>query len=257
MKRRTFLEKTGSALALAAAGIAGRRNASGRTPAERKVLALERDWLDAMVRRDEPTLQKLVAEDFQRIEKETPNISMYKPQWITNTVRWTKVDSFKYSGMHAEGAGRDIKVTVRYRWRGTLGETPFNETVTAVDTWTQKDGRWQVTHRMVESADKAKQPRRSMARRKAIKVDPAIYAAYVGRYRFSASRILTISRDGDRLMHQGSGGHRAELFPETQTRFFRKDAGVLTTFVQDKTGRVTHLMHVHASGRQSIARRIA
>src|SRR5258708_642857 len=46
---------------------------------------------------------------------------------------------------------------------------------------------------------------------------------------------------------------RAELIPETTNRFFRKDAGVLTTFIK-KDGQVTQVVHRHTSGRESIGK---
>lgn len=258
MRRRTFLGVAGSALTATAASkfLAG-ETIKAMTSTESFVLELERKWMDAMVRRDEATLKDLMADDFKRIQKPWPNIGMYKPQWIGNVIRFYRIDSFKYLSMRVKSSEKNMVITLRYRWRGADGERPFNETVSAEDTWEERNGRWQVVYRFVSSVVKGGPAEKPIGRRKAIKLNPAIYSAYVGRYQFGTSRILTISREGDQLIHQGSGGHRAELFPEASNRFFRKDAPVLTTFVKDERGQVTQVVHRHTSGRVSIGKRIA
>jgi hypothetical protein len=57
----------------------------------------------------------------------------------------------------------------------------------------------------------------------AVRVDPAILEAYVGRYRFETldNRVYTITREGDRLYSSASGSKR-ELFAESPTTFFLK-----------------------------------
>lgn len=261
MKRRIFLGVAGTALAGTAAitllpeGPAKTVAAHG-TSVENALLELERRWMEAMVQRDEATLRNLMADDFKRIEKPWPNVSMFKPQWIGNAVRWYRIEVFKPLSSSVRVSGNSAIVTSRYRWRGGLGEVPVNEIVTAEDTWEQRNGRWQVVLQFISKTEKAGQTDKPVARRKVIKVDPVILGAYVGKYQFGPSRILTISHEDGRLIHTGSGGHRAELLPETTSRFFRKDAGVLTTFIK-KDGQVTHVVHRHTNGRESLGKRIA
>src|SRR5260370_15476900 len=133
----------------------------------------------------------------------------------------------------------------------------MKEMVTGEENWEERNGHWQIVLQFINEADKLGSKGKPVARRKAIRVDPAIYLAYVGRYKFSPNRILTISHEEGRLIHQGSGGHRAELFPETTARLFRKDAPVLTTFVKDRDGHVTHVLHRHTDGRESIGKCMA
>jgi hypothetical protein len=89
-----------------------------------------------------------------------------------------------------------------------------------------------------------------------VALDPSRYDAYVGRYEFEPGKILTITKEGNRLMRQGSGGVKAELFPETETRFFRQDVDMFTIFVKDAAGQVTHLIH-QREGLERSARKIA
>ena len=80
-----------------------------------------------------------------------------------------------------------------------------------------------------------------------IKVDPKIYDAYTGRYELAPNFILTISKEGDRLMAQATGQPPVELFPESETTFFLKVVDAKVTFVKDDTGKVTHLV-LHQGG---------
>lgn len=85
-------------------------------------------------------------------------------------------------------------------------------------------------------------------------IDPDIYDAYVGQYEVpvelkSPSPPLTVIREGDRLFEQLGALWKQELLPQSETSFFtiafegtqpRVDHEV--TFIQDETGRVTHLV---------------
>jgi len=79
------------------------------------------------------------------------------------------------------------------------------------------------------------------------KIDPKIYDNYVGEYQFdfSPDYVLTIINESGQLMmelKQPTGKSKTELYPESELKFFRKDAEVEITFVKNETGRVTHLI---------------
>jgi len=80
-----------------------------------------------------------------------------------------------------------------------------------------------------------------------VKVDPKIYDAYVGRYELAPSVILTITKDGNRLMAQVSGQSSFELFPESETKFFLKVVDAKISFIKDATGKVNQLI-LHQGG---------
>jgi CubicO group peptidase (beta-lactamase class C family) len=84
-----------------------------------------------------------------------------------------------------------------------------------------------------------------------VKVDPKIYDAYVGRYELAPTFILTISKEGDRLMAQATGQRPIELFPESEIKFFMKVVEAKVTFVKDDTGKVTHLILHQGGDRQA------
>ncbi|MGK9170574.1 serine hydrolase [Inquilinus limosus] len=89
-----------------------------------------------------------------------------------------------------------------------------------------------------------------------VAVDPALFDAYVGRYRLAPDFILTVTRDGDRLMAQATGQGKFEIFPEGERRFFYKVVDAQITFETDQAGRAVRLI-LHQGGRDQPAERIA
>ncbi len=79
------------------------------------------------------------------------------------------------------------------------------------------------------------------------KVDPKIYDAYVGQYQLAPNFLMTVSREGDRLMVQPTGQSKSEIFPESETTFFPKEIEASLTFVKDEKGNVTQLI-LHQNG---------
>jgi hypothetical protein len=83
-------------------------------------------------------------------------------------------------------------------------------------------------------------PERTVAR-----VDPKVFDAYVGQYQANPSAVLTITREGDKLMaQQGSNSEKWEWLPESEVNFFAKGGNRRQTFrfVKDEKGQVTHLV---------------
>jgi len=87
------------------------------------------------------------------------------------------------------------------------------------------------------------------------KVDPAIYDRFVGKYLFDDGVVISISRDGDHLFGQPAGSTKAELFPESETKFFAKIADVQVSFSRDDKGAVSQ-MTVNQNGQTVIGRRV-
>ncbi len=85
------------------------------------------------------------------------------------------------------------------------------------------------------------------------KVDPKIYDGYVGKYELTPAFALTITREGDRLMTQGTGQGKIEIFPESETDFFLKITDAQITFVKE-AGKVTHII-LRQNGRDTKAKR--
>ncbi|MFZ6011455.1 MAG: serine hydrolase [Bacteroidota bacterium] len=56
--------------------------------------------------------------------------------------------------------------------------------------------------------------------RKAIKVDLSLYDQYAGDYELAAGFIITVRKEGEKLMAQATGQGAFEIFPESETKFF-------------------------------------
>lgn len=93
------------------------------------------------------------------------------------------------------------------------------------------------------------------AERQAIAVDSAVYDGYVGEYEIAPNLMLTITKEGSKLMGQATGQPKIELLPESQTKFFVKEAPIQIEFVVDASGKATSLMLLQG-GRQMPAKRI-
>ncbi len=85
--------------------------------------------------------------------------------------------------------------------------------------------------------------------RVAIKVEPRIYDLYVGEYEFGPNRIITITREGDKLFAQRTGAPRSEMFPESETKFFLTVADVQLVFLKDAAGKVSGMI-LRANGQE-------
>jgi CubicO group peptidase (beta-lactamase class C family) len=91
-------------------------------------------------------------------------------------------------------------------------------------------------------------------------VAPALLAAYAGEYvlDLSSDFRVTIVPCGDRLamtLRQPTGVTEAELLPESETRFFRRDVDLQITFYRDDQNRVERLV-IHQDGSEFPARKV-
>lgn len=91
--------------------------------------------------------------------------------------------------------------------------------------------------------------------RKAVAVDPKIFDSYAGQYEVAPGVVLTISRDGERLMAQVTGQDRAEIYPSSETEFFSRRVDAQIKFVKNEQGQVTGMVIVQ-NGRNVPARKI-
>ena len=94
----------------------------------------------------------------------------------------------------------------------------------------------------------------TVAEKPVAKVDPSVYDAYVGEYELAPGFILTVTREGDRLLTQATGQSKVEVFPTSETEFFLKVVDARITFVRGPGGVVDQLV-LHQGGRDVPAKR--
>ena len=77
----------------------------------------------------------------------------------------------------------------------------------------------------------------------AVSIDTNTYDAYVGRYRFDDGFIITIGKEGNKLLIQfGNDSHKIELLPISTTEFTAADIPDVITVERNSQGQVTHLL---------------
>lgn len=90
---------------------------------------------------------------------------------------------------------------------------------------------------------------------KETKVDPAVFDAYTGDYELAPNFILTITREGDKLMGQATGQGKIEFEPVSETQFTVSAIRANISFEKDAGGKVTGLVLVQG-GRTTKAKKI-
>jgi CubicO group peptidase (beta-lactamase class C family) len=91
--------------------------------------------------------------------------------------------------------------------------------------------------------------------RRAISVDPAVLAGYVGRYQLAPNIVIEVTLEDGRLMSQATGQPKFEIFAESETEFFLRVVDAQIVFDRGPDGRATRLI-LHQGGRQTPAPRI-
>jgi hypothetical protein len=86
-------------------------------------------------------------------------------------------------------------------------------------------------------------------------VEPSIFDRYVGYYQFPASRIMTVSRSGERYLIQLTGQPPAEIYPKSEREYFAKTVDAQVTFVTSANGSPA-LLILHQHSRDLTAPRI-
>jgi CubicO group peptidase (beta-lactamase class C family) len=86
-----------------------------------------------------------------------------------------------------------------------------------------------------------------IAVRKAIKVAPEILKNYEGTYALSILFAITITVEDGKLMAQATGQDKAQIFPESETKFFYKVVDAQIDFEKGKGGKVEKLV-LHQGG---------
>lgn len=88
--------------------------------------------------------------------------------------------------------------------------------------------------------------------RQAIKLDPAIYQAYVGKYQFMPEMSLTITAEEQKIFAQLTGQSRYEIFPETETVFFYRVVEAQLTFVMNKDRAVSVILQQSGQAHEAV-----
>lgn len=89
--------------------------------------------------------------------------------------------------------------------------------------------------------------------RKGMTLDPAALDEYVGVYRFDEKLTRSITREGDKLFSQRSGGSKQEIVPTSRDYFFYPNSDSRLHFRRDAQGRITGLDFLQRFGPDGVA----
>jgi len=87
-----------------------------------------------------------------------------------------------------------------------------------------------------------------------IRIDPKLYDDYAGYYDFGNGYVITVHRDGNRLMSDVPGQLSRELFPETESKFFVKGEPLRIIFHRNNTGQVGSVIAQWKKGQERAER---
>src|SRR5438132_3218958 len=221
--------------------------ASGSAKVEQEIRTLEHEWFDSYVRGNRAAFDRMVAENAVmtygngKVGNKSEAIAEIKaPADASYSLTSDDVQVRLY--------GDTAIVTGRVTEKGTFNGRSLNSQSRYTDVWVRRNGRWQV---VAAQSTRLPQERPSAA---ATSTNPNAYDAYVGQYELAPNLVITITRDGNRLISE-LGGRKSELVPQSETQFSIPAANIKVTFARDANGQVTHMI-VNDNGREGQARKV-
>jgi hypothetical protein len=117
---------------------------------EQKIVKLENEWMNAMMRHDLTTLNQIVASTFKLAGiKDLDRPAVSRTTWMMNTMKNLKVDSIHYIKIKVEVTGNIAIVRASFFWKGAFDTEKFLDTTFLVDTWIKRNNKWQVINRLI------------------------------------------------------------------------------------------------------------
>jgi ketosteroid isomerase-like protein len=108
---------------------------------------LERDWRDALCKKDMERLQSLVHKDFVLIvTRSTGPFMMNRDEWL-NAIQRREVDAIDVEVQDATALDNLMIGTVQARWRLKYLGRVIEDCVVLTDVWVKDEGRWQAIRR--------------------------------------------------------------------------------------------------------------
>lgn len=109
--------------------------------------ALEREWRDALCRKDMAKLRSLVHPDFVLIgTRSSGPFTMGREEWL-DAIQRREVDSIDVDVRDATVLDQVMVGTVQARWRLKYLGRIIEDCVVLTDVWVSDEGRWQAIRR--------------------------------------------------------------------------------------------------------------
>jgi ketosteroid isomerase-like protein len=108
---------------------------------------LEREWRDALCKKDMEQLRSLVHDDFVLIgTRSSGPFQMHREDWL-DAIQRREVDAIEIQVRDATTVGDVMIGTVHARWRLKYLGRVIEDCVLLTDVWVKDDGRWQAIRR--------------------------------------------------------------------------------------------------------------
>jgi hypothetical protein len=108
---------------------------------------LEREWRDALCRKDMERLESLVHRDFVLIgTRSTGPFMMNRDEWL-DAIQRREVDDIELEVQDATALENLMIGTVQARWRLKYLGRIIEDCVVLTDVWVKDEGRWQAIRR--------------------------------------------------------------------------------------------------------------
>ena len=112
-----------------------------------QIEAVEREWRDALCRKDMDKLKSLIHPEFVLIgTRSTGAFMMGRQEWL-DAIERREVESIELDVRHATGLPQVMVGTVHAKWRLKYLGRVIEDCVMLTDVWVLDDGRWQAIRR--------------------------------------------------------------------------------------------------------------
>ncbi len=111
------------------------------------VKALEREWRDALLAKDEDALRRLIHPLYKLVGiRSTGSVAVNLEQWIA-ALRRMDIAALEVRVTDCVALDNVIVATVDAQWKVRYLGQPIDERVLLTDVWVREDGRWRVLRR--------------------------------------------------------------------------------------------------------------
>jgi hypothetical protein len=210
------------------------------------LMRLEDEWLGAYMRGDKAAFDRIVADDFTGTDESGKVRDKAEERSLVQTPP---------PGVRVSLTNQDLKVRlykdtaivtgrIEQKFEGDGGGFNFRSQFT--DTFLKREGRWQVAARHYSRVPKE---------RTSVRLEPAIYHAYVGEYEIAPGTVLAVTIETGKLMSRVAGQEKMEMLAESEIEFFAENSDAAFIFVRDEKGTTSKLI-INQGGQRITAKRI-
>jgi len=239
-------------IAIAALLLAGFASAAAQTQTsnqtEQQLKRMTREITDSALRGDKAVAERYLADTY--IETDGNGKVATRAQVLANYpgVPASMKATMDLEDIQVHDYGDTAVVSARAVMRFEANGQKITNSYRTTDIWMRRNAGWQLIAEHYSNIPAERVP---------AKVDPKIYDAYVGQYEMAPGYVITVTREGDKLMYQETGlKTKMELLPENETTFFMKGLTGQNIFVRDAKGQVTHIIFRDPDGQEIKAKKI-